>query len=108
MKQKFQRMDFQIRSAVLQMNESSEEMIDFIKSHSPNTEFETKHLSSRFTMQNVFRCTFSMNAGCFDRNQNSMYLEIFSKIFTPSMRMGIKWILYLFLPRWFNANAPLE
>lgn len=99
---------FQIKRIVPQINLTGEELIDFIGSHTPNTSFEAKRLSYRFATQSVFRCAFSMDAGCFDRNQDSMYLETFSKTFTPCLLLAMKWIIFLFFPRWLNANIPLE
>lgn len=53
--------------------------------------------SSLFTTENVVKCGYSMDAGCFENPKNE-FREMGKKIFQPSFITGMKFIVSMFLP----------
>lgn len=82
------------------MNDVAGELISFIKSHPPQAEIEAKNLLFRFTTQNMFKCSFSIEPRCFEINHDSEYLAAFQKMFAPTLQHGLKWVFCLFFPGW--------
>lgn len=62
-----------------------------------NSSLSTFQLSSLFTTENVVKCGYSMDAGCFENPKNE-FREMGKKIFQPSFLTGMKFIITLFLP----------
>lgn len=89
------------------MNRAGEELVQFIKSYEPNTDFEARELFRRFTVQNAVRCGFSIDPMCFDKNEVSDFIKMSQNSFDTSFLVGIKFMLLLFLPPWAADYIPI-
>lgn len=89
------------------MNGSGEELVKYIKSFKPGTEFNGKDLSVRFTTQNVIQCGFSIDPKCFDKENDSEFLQINRELFTPTLLVGLKFMAFFFFPQWAVEWIPV-
>lgn len=89
------------------MNGVGEELVKFIKLHPESEEFDAKLLATRFTMQNVIRCTYSVDAECFEKSHLSEFLVGNRKLFEPSFLVGLKFMAMPILPRWILNLIPI-
>lgn len=102
------KLTFQIRGIVPVMNSVGEELINFVKSHPVNAEFDARKLLNRFTTQCVIKTAFSLEAGCFDANQESEFMEVSQKMFELNFWTNLKCMSCLFLPKWMLDIFPAQ
>lgn len=57
-----------------------------------------KQLCAKFTTENVFKCAFSFDAGCFEPGKNE-FREIGKKIFAPSLATAFRFLISPILPK---------
>lgn len=84
-----------------------EELADYLKSFKPDTEFNAKELAVRFTQQNVIKCALSVDAKSFDRQNDSECLVMGRKMFKPSIKVGLRFMVFVILPKWANDLIPV-
>lgn len=65
-----------------------------------------QQLSVRFTTENVIKCTFSIDPGCFDKNEQSEFLKAGETLFSPSILVALKFLLVPILPEWLIDYIP--
>lgn len=63
-------------------------------------------LSAKFTTENVIKCSFSMNANCFE-DEPSEFRQIGKELFQPSPLLTLKIILITVLPEWVPKLIPV-
>ncbi|XP_031635618.1 cytochrome P450 6B1-like [Contarinia nasturtii] len=96
-----------IKSMMPVMKGVGTDFIKFLKSYPANTDFNAKHIAVRFTTENVIKCTFSINPGCFDKNVESEFLKIGKTLFEPSFWVGMKFLVHPILPQWALDLIPI-
>lgn len=64
-------------------------------------------LGLRFTTENVVKCVFSIDAGCFNKKTESEFLDIGKSIFAPSFLVGLKFLAMPILPQWAMELIPV-
>lgn len=84
-----------------------EELAKYLKSFKPGTEFNAKELAVRFTQQNVIKCSLSVDAKSFDRQNDSEFLVMGRKMFKPSINVGLRFMAFVILPKWANDLIPV-
>ncbi|XP_031625910.1 cytochrome P450 9e2-like [Contarinia nasturtii] len=89
------------------MNEVADDFIKFIKSYPTNTNFNAKDLSTRFTTENVIKTAFSIDPGCFEKDEQSEFLKVGKDLFAPSFLVGLKFLAIPFLPKWAFELIPV-
>lgn len=64
-------------------------------------------ISVRFTTENVIKCTFSIDPGCFNKEQESEFLIEGKKLFAPSTLVALKFLANPLLPIWAMDLIPV-
>lgn len=55
-------------------------------------------LSAKFTTENVIKCMFSLDAGCFEPGKNE-FRQVGKKLLSPSLGTAIKFMLKPLFPK---------
>ncbi|XP_055306508.1 probable cytochrome P450 6a13 [Sitodiplosis mosellana] len=96
-----------IKSIMPVMNGVGDDFVKYIKSFPTNTDFNAKDISVRFTTENVIKCTFSIDPGCFNKEQESEFLEAGKRLFAPSFMAALKFLSIPLLPQWALDLIPV-
>lgn len=95
-----------MKSVLPMINDVAAGFIKYVNSFPANTDFDAKEISTRFSVQNVVRCGFSVDAECFDKDKRSEFMAISQELFIPSLLAGFKFFIMLFVPRWAFEYIP--
>ncbi|XP_055325952.1 probable cytochrome P450 6a13 [Sitodiplosis mosellana] len=95
-----------IRSIIPVMDSVGADFVKYIKSFPANTDLNAKEISVQFTTENVIKCTFSIDPGCFNKEQESEFLKAGKKVYTPSSLVALKFLSLEFMPKWAMDIIP--
>lgn len=79
------------------MQPAVERMKEYLDKNGEDMAYDAKKLSSLFTTENVVKCGYSMDAGCFVNPKNE-FRSMGKKIFQPSFATGMKFLIQMFMP----------
>lgn len=96
-----------IKSLMPAMNDVGENFVKFIRSYSSDEDVNAKDLSLRFTTENVIKCSFSIEPGCFDKENESEFVAMGKAMFAPSFWIGLKFLLMPLIPNWAIDYIPV-
>lgn len=69
--------------------------------------FIDSQLCLQFTTENVIKCAFGIEPGCFDKEKESEFVAMGKSLFDPSFLVGIKFLLMIILPDWALEWIPI-
>lgn len=65
-------------------------------------------LCLKFTTENVIKCAFSIDSGCFNKEEESEFIAMGKAMFEPSFWAGLKFLLMPVLPGWALDLIPIS
>lgn len=60
-----------------------------------------------FAVENVIKCSYSLDANAFDTQHKSEFIDISDKILQPSKMLAVKFMLMPLLPKWLADLIPI-
>ncbi|KAG4080258.1 hypothetical protein HA402_010750 [Bradysia odoriphaga] len=85
-----------IKTVFPAMLKVANEWEQYVRSLGTNTEIDGKDICSRFTTENMLRCTFSIDGKSFERQ--SEFLDLGKSVFNPDIITGLKSMAAFFIP----------
>lgn len=61
----------------------------------------------RFTTQNLAKCAFSIDPGCFNDKEESEFVIMLRELFEPSFWVGLKFLSWPIMPTWAMDLIPI-